>query len=107
MGCGSTNELVEIQRSNVESAEWAGLESDRMSESSHSLRANKSLQSQYTQENPKVINGLNNFKDAFQHIRMCISWLDCQEIEFSRRHGWLAQSLLVCTPLKNCVLTFV
>ena len=72
MGCGSTNELVEIQRSNVESAEWAGLESDRMSESSHSLRANKSLQSQYTQENPKVINGLHIIKDAFQHINTLI-----------------------------------
>ena len=55
-------------RSNVESAEWAGLESDRVSESSQSLRANKSLQSQYTQENPKVINGLQIIKDAFQHI---------------------------------------
>ena len=53
----------------MESAEWAGLESDRVSESSQSLRANKSLQSQYTQENPKVINGLHIIKDAFQHIR--------------------------------------
>ena len=52
--------------------------SDRLSESSQSLRANKSLESRYTQENPKVINGLHIIKDAFQHIKSTVLQISCK-----------------------------
>ena len=77
MGCGSTNEWVEI-----EVKRGIGGVGGAWERSGECIRANKSLQSQYTQENPKVINGLHIIKDAFQHIRINKEWNLTQRVSF-------------------------